>query len=126
MDPRTLFAVVRRRPGLYMLDSSFDEAVAFVQGVDAGNAGCLLHGFKEWLLVTFDGSASLSWVALVLRAAFPETPAAWERSKLTAEQQKIGFDFLFLLLDDFFVLRSQSDGLRAIFERYTAWVRQQA
>ncbi|WP_394839829.1 hypothetical protein LVJ94_23360 [Pendulispora rubella] len=126
MDPRTLFADVRRYPGQYMLDPSFDEAVAFVQGVDAGHAWCLLPGFKEWLVVTFDGSTSLSWVALVLRAAFPETPTAWDKSKLTAEQKKIGFDLLFLLLDDFFVMRSQSDGLRTIFDRYTRWIHERA
>jgi len=124
MDPRTLFAAVRRRPGMYMLEPSFDEAVAFVQGVDAGNAGCLLHGFREWLVVTFDGSASMSWAALVLRVAFPETPGAWDKSALTKEQQKVGFDLLFLLLDDFLVLRNQTDGLRAIYERYTAGLRE--
>jgi hypothetical protein len=66
---------------------------------------------------------NLSWPALVGHIAFPE--GKWRDRVATAQDNRHAIDTLFDLLREFFVERRQSEGLRRIFEKYSAWLRTQ-
>ncbi|MBH1933621.1 hypothetical protein I5Q34_04820 [Streptomyces sp. AV19] len=115
MDYRQLFSDIRRRPNSYGLDGSFREAVAFINGCDAGNAWGLLVGFREWLAIKADCEANLAWPLLILRMAQVPAHDAWEINE-TDEVRAI--DSLFEELDSFLSARNGAHGASAVFMKY--------
>ena len=120
MDYRTLFANVRRRPGLYGLDGSFGQYCAFLTGLDTGNAGQLLVGLREWLVVRVGTGNNLVWPALVKHAAFPG-----QHPFQGLDEQHL-VDTLFDLLDEFWEIRSRHDGTTRVFDEYLTWLKAQS
>ena len=126
MDYVNEFKQVRRHPGMYLHDRTFGEAYAFVLGCDAGNDYCLLDGFREWLIVKVDGYNNLAWSALVLHVAFPGHPNPQEAWRESEENNRVAFDALFSLLDEFFVAKGpRHEGLKEIYCRYQSWLEKQ-
>lgn len=68
VDYQQLFVEVSKRPGMYGLDGSFGQFVAFLNGVDAGNDLQLLAGFPEWPIVRLGDGNNLAWSGLVLHS----------------------------------------------------------
>jgi hypothetical protein len=130
MDYRSLFELVRNRSGMYLPGRSYPEAAAFVLGLDAGNDWCLLHGFREWVVMACSEPASLSptnlaWSAIVLRIAFPDAPELWnpgEALKFTSDQHDRAVQELFRLLGEFLSERDRPNGLAEIYRKYQAWL----
>jgi hypothetical protein len=125
MDYRELFSQVHRRSGMFGLDGSFKMATAFVTGCDAGNAWCLLNGFREWLVVKLGHGNNLAWPGVVLQICFPNEPSAWAPYSLDEQHDPAATEALFALLDEFLEVRGQHDGLRRIFEEHGRWLEQQ-
>lgn len=123
MDYKTLFLRVRDHTGMYLSKGNFDEAAAFVLGCDAGNDFCLLHGFREWLILRVSWGNNLHWAPLVLRAAFPGVDQLEAQLDLSEDNRKHAVRTLFDLVIEFLEVRSSHDGLKAIFEAHTAWER---
>ena len=123
MDYRKLFSDVHARPGLWGLrDGSFATCTAFVLGVDAGSDHELLTGFREWLVVRFDGGNNLAWTGLVLRLAFPD----FDGGPMPPDGDQQAVDTLFGLLDEFLALRTDRDWLVTIYDNYLAWLKAQS
>lgn len=51
--------------------STFDEAVAFLDGFDMARRGRELKGFQEWLVSRLGFGPNLHWSGLVLYVAYP-------------------------------------------------------
>src|SRR5687768_1540881 len=111
---------LRKRPGLYLREPTYDAAVAYVSGYDAGSGGGLLVGFREWLIPRLDDGNNLAGMGLV-RALLErgERPAGPGSEELTA------IEFLLATLEAFLRERDRHDGLRRIHLAYEAWLRQQ-
>jgi hypothetical protein len=124
MDYRRLFEAIRDYTGMYLFGRSYLEVVAFVAGVDAGNASCFLIGFPEWLVVTRGAPTNLSWDGMVVHIAFPEEPQCWDSRKLSDEQQKHAIDVLVALLLEFMTERDRRGGMEAIFTAFTKVIRE--
>jgi hypothetical protein len=122
MEYVSLFQRVKEQTGMYLRGESYNEAVAFVLGCDAGNDWCLLHGFREWLVVRCHGPNNLVWSSLVLHVAFPDEQDPDIRSE---ERNRKAVAVLVDLLVEFMNVRQEPDGLRAIFDRYSVWLQTQ-
>jgi hypothetical protein len=125
VDYFKLFENVRKRPGMYFIEESYDVAAAFVLGCDAGNDWGLLIGFREWLILRLDGFNNLAWSGLVLEIAFPGESSSSPRLKQPCGHHH-AIETLFDLLAAFLAERNKRDGLREIFEKYEAWLQQQS
>jgi hypothetical protein len=123
VDYRTLFAQVHSRPGLFGLDGSYGQFCAYVDGVDTGNAGRLLTGFREWLVTRLGDGDNLVWRGLVLRLAFPEHDSIRPETLSEAEPNRTAVDTLFALLGEFLALAERRDGLVQIYDGYLLWRR---
>jgi hypothetical protein len=124
VEYRELFEKVGKYPRMYLRRGTYDEAVAFVLGCDAGNAWGLLTGFDEWLVIRLDGPNNLAWTELVLDSAFPGE-ADYDAALLRPGGQDHALKTLVELLTAFLDERKKRDGLRVIFDGYEAWVRRQ-
>ncbi|WP_103340761.1 hypothetical protein [Amycolatopsis sp. CA-126428] len=120
MDHRTLFIEIHRRPKLYGLDGSYREYCTFLLGVDAGNAGGLLTGFREFLVPRAGTGDNLTWPSLVLHLAFPGRTTGWH-DEAAGEGRQQAVDLLFALLAEFLDRRETAEGTVAVFEEYLAW-----
>lgn len=125
MDYIQLFETVKKYPGFYLAEGTYEEASAFVYGCDAGNEFGLLTGFREWLIVRLNYGNNLAWSGLVKRIAFPNGPVYWTGITAPKAENKIAIDTLFDVLIEFLRERAQQDGLTKIFERYLAWLHRQ-
>jgi hypothetical protein len=126
VDYRTLFENIHRRPGLYGLDGSYAQFCAFVSGVDHGNDGALLTGFREWLVTRAGKGNNLTWPALVRHLAFPGTDRPAAAPTDSPQTNQAAADRLFALLAEFFDLRAEHGGVVKIFDGYLAWLRTQS
>jgi hypothetical protein len=120
-----VIGILRKHPGTLGLDGSFGQATAFLLGLDAGNDGCLLVGFREWLVVRLGDGANLGWPALVAHLATPQGPDLRVLRALSGEDNLRLVRTMCDLLDEFLLERSQADGLLKIFDRYLKWLRAQ-
>ena len=122
MDYRDLFRSVKRHPGMFVHNGTYDETSAFVHGCDAGNDYCLLDGFREWLVVKLGGYNEFAWSALILYIAFPGHPNPQEACRESPENNRVAIDKLFDLLDEFFEVKGpRHEGLVTIFLQYREW-----
>lgn len=126
MDYRQLFSGIGKRPGLYGLDGSFREFVAFLSGVDAGNDWQLLTGFREWLIVRLGFGDNLVWSGLVLHLAFPGQQSGLRDLMADPENNRIAVDRLFELLDEFLARRAEHGEVVRIFDEYLTWRKTQS
>ncbi|WP_326834182.1 hypothetical protein VSH64_04530 [Amycolatopsis rhabdoformis] len=125
MDYRKLFADLHQRPGLYGLDGSYHDYCTFLSGVDAGNDGGLLTGFREALVPRVGAGDNLTWRSLVLHLAFPGRTSGW-REEAAGEGRQAAVDLLFSLLADFLDRRDTHGGTAAIFDGYLTWLKAQS
>lgn len=117
---RELFALVRKRPLMYLLGADFASVVAFVEGCDHGNARSLLTGFQEWLVTRVGCGSNLVWWSLVLRLS--EAEGEKSPREMDPETDARATETLFQCLDDFLALREEHDGLRRIYAAHQAWL----
>ncbi|MCY1018558.1 hypothetical protein [Pyxidicoccus sp. MSG2] len=123
MTSSSIFERLRKSPGLFLPSVDYDVAVAFLLGFDAATEGGCLMGFREWLVPQLGGGNNLHWAGLVLNLMKRETEV--QRSEGNhSEKERV--EFLLSTLDMFHQERTSSDGLRAIYLRYEAWLRTQS
>ncbi|AGP39168.1 hypothetical protein [Sorangium cellulosum] len=122
---RELFDSVRRRTGMYFPEQTYFVVAAFVLGYDMAHAGGVLAGFREWLVLRLGMGSNLTWMMLVLHAAFPEESNPHDVVIASPTAQRQAIDILFDLIDEFHEVRAERDGLRKLFVSYDCWVRQQ-
>lgn len=118
-DCRELFALVAKRPRMYLIRDDYATTVAYIDGCDAGNARTLLTGFREWLVPQLGCGDNHVWWSLVLKIALPDghdSPAS-----LPPDADLVAKQTLFRLLDEFLELRQSLDSLRTIFAVYEQW-----
>jgi len=121
VDYRTLFERVHSRPGLFGLDGSYGQFSAYVDGVDTGNAGRLLTGFREWLVTRLGDGDNLVWRGLVLRLAFPDASSIRPEVLSDVELNRTAVDALFALLDEFLALTERGGALVQVYDDYLSW-----
>ncbi|RSM79984.1 hypothetical protein DMH04_30765 [Kibdelosporangium aridum] len=112
-----LFDAVHKRPLMFGLDGSYSSYCAFMMGCDAGNGFCLLHGFREWLVLRLEKGANFSWQVLVLELALPDNQLESPSDPLDSETNSVVVGALFDLLREFFQDR-ESRGLVKIMGEY--------
>ncbi len=108
---------------MYGLDGSYAQFCVFVDGVDYGNDGALLAGFREWLVTRAGKGDNLVWRSLVLHLAFPGDNRPCADPRDSPETNRVAVDLLFALLDEYLVLRAEHDGLVKIFDGYLGWLK---
>ena len=111
---------VRRAPAMFFPRSTYDEAVAFVMGIDETTHHSFLLGFKEWLAIKASTHEEFHWnyhwSGVLPILVFPSSPKWREMPELNAHTVLI--DFLFQQLEEFLDARKQPDGMRTIYLRY--------
>jgi len=114
----------RERPLMYISNETFGEVVAFISGFDVASHGGTLGGFREWLIVKFDGGNNLSWSALVLDCFALQQPGAGKL--VTASDNLAAIAYLFETLDQFMNEQRTPEGVRRVYVRYQQWLRRQS
>ncbi|XYH97566.1 hypothetical protein ACMHYB_59065 [Sorangium sp. So ce1128] len=120
-----LFENVRKRTGMYFQEQTYSVVAAFVLGYDMAHEGGVLAGFREWLVLRLGTGTNLTWMALVLHAAFPDEVSPRDAFVADPGAQRHAIEVLFQLIDEFDQVRAKRDGLRNIFVSYDRWVKQQ-
>lgn len=123
MDYRELFSKVHTRPGMYGIPDNYDGFCAFIEGVNFGNEGQFLAGFKEFLVVRAGKGPNLVWQGLVAHVAFPGHDSLSADFLAAPERQRHLVDTLFQVLDEFLERRSRHGELTKIFAEYLEWRR---
>lgn len=121
MDYPTQFEAVRRRPQLYGLDGSYGQFCAYLEGLNAGNDGHLLTGFREWLVTRLGHGDNLTWRGLVIHLARPDGPASGREAVESADRDPAVIATLFELLHEFFARRARPADLVQIYDEYLTW-----
>ncbi|MEE6261261.1 hypothetical protein [Plantactinospora sonchi] len=116
---RELFALVRKRPLMYLVRADYSSAVAFVLGCHVAEEA-VLTGFREWLVTRVGCGSNLTWWSLILRLTDPVGPK--NARELDPESDGKAFEALFSLLDEFLALRAEPDGLQRIYRAYDDWI----
>lgn len=125
MDYRARFQAIHGRPELYGLDGSYGQYCAYLEGLNAGNDGHLLTGFREWLVTRLGDGNNLTWPGLVIHLARPAGPATGRDAVESADRDPAVIDTLFTLLDEFFARRSAPEGLVRVYDDYLTWLKAQ-
>jgi hypothetical protein len=123
MDYRAQFQAIQRRPQLYGLDGSYGQFCAYLSGLDTGNGGRLLTGFREWLVTRLGHGDNLSWPGLVIHLARPDGPASGREAVESADRDPAVIAKLFDLLDEFSERTAHPDDLVQIYDDYLTWRR---
>jgi hypothetical protein len=116
-----LFESVRQRTLTYLTEETYAAVVGFVSGYDAGCAGGLLLGFREWLVLRLGLGSNLGWPTLALHVAFPAARSVDATVLDGSNAHRHAIDTLFDLLFEFDELRSDRDGLKDLYVRYQKW-----
>lgn len=100
LTEREYFALVGRRPGMFVGTPSFHMLAAFFTGYDqhaTRHGGDGLRGWEEWLLARLGYECAHAWPGRVLHLALPD---GWTdyRNLPPAEEQR-AIEVLFELLD---------------------------
>ena len=126
MEYQGLFAEIHRRPGLYGLDGSYAQFCVFIDGVDHGNDGALLTGFREWLVPRAGLGNNLVWRSLVLHLAFPGADRPMAAPTDSPQANEAAVELLFALLAEFLNLKAERSGLVRVYDEYLTWLRNQS
>ncbi|MEV6957583.1 hypothetical protein [Streptomyces sp. NPDC051183] len=98
----TAIANARLRPGMFGLDGSFSEYVAFLVGMDTAMEGSLLGDFSEWLATrSGKGGRNLFWPVLVLLETELSDLHRENWHNLEGEEGSHAVSTLFELLNEF-------------------------
>jgi hypothetical protein len=62
---REQFRAFAARPGMFLIDDTFDSVAAFVSGLDYANDHALLNGFDDWFQRKQGVRSPLIWSALI-------------------------------------------------------------
>lgn len=117
-----VFDRIRKQPGMYLQETTYAAAAAFVLGYDLACEGGALVGFREWLVLRLGKGSNLAWFALVPHYAFPESSSPQDAVTANSDAQRHAIDTLFDLIAEFQRERCEPDGLRTILTAYTAWL----
>ncbi|MCO5996144.1 hypothetical protein [Actinoallomurus rhizosphaericola] len=115
-----LLSAVRSRPQMFHLSGSYDGYVAFLTGVDLGNAGGVLRGFTEWLSVRWGHPTSLGWPALVRRIALGVGADEELPPTQSPEEERRAVEALFRLLEEYLEQRRSPLALARMYREYAA------
>lgn len=99
-------------------DLSYEQLVAFVQGLEFGSPG-LLSGFRELMILKVGDGANLGWPALVTRLVAPDAGGT-----LRPDEEQAAIDGLFDLLDEF-LAETGVRGSWDIAREYVIWRQEQ-
>lgn len=116
-----LFEQVRQLTSMYLPDTTYYSAVAFVSGYDAACEGGVLEGFREWLVVRLGKGSNLGWPALVLHLAFPDAVSPQGEQSRSPENEHHAVETLFDLIGDYDKMRLARNGLQKVFAEYECW-----
>jgi hypothetical protein len=64
MNHISLMKKVATRPGMYLVEETFDNFIALVTGYDMALEGTFLHGFNDWLWKRDIIGHPQSWMAM--------------------------------------------------------------
>lgn len=120
-----LLREVQQNSGGYGLDGSFSAFYAFVVGLDLGNDGLLLCGFREMLVVHFGAGNNLYWRGLILHLAFPDIPHTSEIDFGDPEVNRVATETMTTELLQYFELSRKHDGIREIFDMHRAFLQRE-
>jgi hypothetical protein len=104
---------VRRAPGMYFSPTGFDTIVAFLAGYSSADSGALA-GFREWLLVTFNGQSNFAWSALLKKEL--------DRAGVDPVGDE-AVEFVMQIVERYWRDTDRHDGLRKIFSDFEEWSR---
>ena len=96
-----LFAHVATHPSMYLMHSTFAEAVAFIVGYEIARKGKPLKGFHDWLVARLGYGANLHWCGLVLSLTFPDAPNPDIAVSKSPENEVKAVRALFSLINEF-------------------------
>jgi hypothetical protein len=68
-----LLQAVQKCPMMYMMGSSYEEHVAFIQGIHFMTDPPIFEGFSDSLVLKINRGHNLGWPLLVLYVAFPDS-----------------------------------------------------
>lgn len=120
-----LLREVQQNPSMYGLDGSFSAFYAFVVGLDLGNDGLLLCGFREMLVVHFGAGNHLYWKGLIKHLAFPDTAHTSEIDFGDPEVNRVAIETMTTELLHYFELSRKHDGIRKIFDMHRAFMQRE-
>jgi hypothetical protein len=106
---------VCQKTGMWVSPPTFRTATAFFQGYDMARDGGPLHGFREWLVVQYQGADNIYWTRLA------EMVLGITDQQLAAEDQKEILMQLSDLMEEFFAYR-KANGVVVIFDDYRRWL----
>lgn len=121
LDFREHLRLVRRAPGMFLLDPTFDAFVAYVVGVNAGSSQALLPGFDEFLTLRLAERSNLHWSGLVKQIAFPRGIP----QPLAGRDEEIAISTMFDLLDEFLAEIRGPRELHRLFHEFVLWETEQ-
>ncbi len=124
MDLKRTLELLRDHPAVLGVDGSFGQAAAFIEGVNVGQQGGMLAGFREWLVFRAGDGANLNWRGLLLRLALPDGYQGGLAGLSSDDEQKL-IGMLFDQLGEFLAARESADGLLRIYDAYLKWLRNQ-
>lgn len=102
MDFRRLFADLRKRRRMFLLDDRYMTLVAFVEGCNAATDWRLLDGFGGWISHRIlNAESSLHWSTIVASKWAPQVLREPRSERLPAEAESRAADELLELLDEF-------------------------
>ncbi|MFD8694280.1 hypothetical protein [Kitasatospora purpeofusca] len=115
MSEREYFALIGRRPGMFVGKTSFHTATAFLAGYEAHadrhGGPSLLTGLHEWLATRRGRDCNHGWPGQVLHIALPH---GWENIwDLPPEDEQQAIKVLFELLDAFLAQRETTARIQA-------------
>ncbi|MGH3742093.1 MAG: hypothetical protein ACRDT1_12260 [Micromonosporaceae bacterium] len=116
---RDLFANVRKRPGLWLIQSDFANVVSYVNGCDQANANALLTGFQPWLVTQAGCLDNHVWWSIVAHLTEPTGPKNLRNLDPDVDARAVAT--LFDLLDEFLELRDKLDGMNRIYAAHEQW-----
>jgi hypothetical protein len=110
---------------MFLPNVTFDNATAYLLGIDAALHGDFLKGFREWLIPTVGFGNNLPWSELILEIAFSQAEDC--RGCLGKPSNEIvAINCLFDCLENFLATKQHDQGLDTILLRYQDWLRSQS
>jgi len=111
MGDREYFALVAKRPGMYVGWESLERIEAFLTGYNEAarrfGRPALMDEWRSWLVQRRGRECNHHWEGLVRHIALPE---GWESWDLPADREKHVIRVLFELLDEFLAERDSDPG----------------
>lgn len=93
-------ALFKRRLGMYVMNGTYSEVCALIDGLDLASGQEVMTGFRNWMLARGVARPELSWWFLVLGVLYPggQVPNVIQFSEA---ENGVAIATLFELLDDY-------------------------